>query len=113
MKRFLIRVALTALGLLFSWNGSYADEGGVVADLTNFLRSIKPGHYLTYHDPFNINLLQLYIEKTPTIEGGLGDLVGFSLKIDLGRDTEVFRTVGLGRSDSGIKYGLCSRDTDV
>jgi len=113
MKKVFVRAALTVLGFLFSWNGSYAEEGGIVTDFTNFLMSVKPGQYLTYHDAFNINLFQLYLEKTPTTEGGVGDLLGFSLKIDLGKDTEVFRVVRPGGRESGIRYDLSSSDTDL
>ncbi len=100
------------------------EQKGVASDLTNFLKSIKPGLYLdtsyefnfnnpkcptsgcpgnnqlrvfdTEHNSFNINLFQLYLERNPTTEGGYANLVGFRVKLDFGEDTDVFRAAGLG-----------------
>ncbi|MER3446438.1 MAG: hypothetical protein C4291_06115 [Candidatus Dadabacteria bacterium] len=187
MKRSVALVTFIALGLVFSWRGSYADENraaanagsgaktqqeqidelkqmieenqrqnqelqkrleqlesertgekmkleelkakeeekGAVSDLTNFLKSIKPGLYIdtsyefnfnnpkssnnqlrifdTEHNAFNINLAQIYLERIPTIEGGYANLVGFRVKLDFGEDTDVFHARGLGGDEFDLQ----------
>jgi hypothetical protein len=93
------------------------EQKGAVSDLTNFLKSIKPGLYIdtAYIENFNnpsshnnqirvfdtdsnsfmINLAQIYLERTPTTEGGYANLVGFRIKLDFGQDPNVFQE-GLG-----------------
>ena len=93
------------------------EEKGAVSDLTNFLKSIKPGLYIdfAYVENFNnpqsqnnqmqvfdtransfwFDLAQLYLERTPTTEGSWANLVGFRIKLDFGQDPNVFQE-GLG-----------------
>lgn len=101
------------------------EEKGVVSDLTNFLKSIKPGLYIdtsyefnfnnpkssnnqlrvfdTEHNAFNINLAQIYLERIPTTEGGYANLVGFRVKLDFGEDTDVFHARGLGGNELDLQ----------
>ena len=93
------------------------EEKGAVSDLTNFLKSIKPGLFIdfAYVENFNnpqsqnnqmqvfntransfwFDLAQLYLERTPTTEGSWANLVGFRIKLDFGEDPNVFQE-GLG-----------------
>jgi hypothetical protein len=93
------------------------EEKGAVSDLVNFLKTIKPGLYIdtAYIYNFNnpkgntnqlrvfdtdanslmINLAQVYLERTPTTDGGYANLVGFRVKLSFGDDPNVFQE-GLG-----------------
>jgi hypothetical protein len=87
------------------------EEKGAVADLVNFIKSIHPGFYIdtsyeynfnrpksmtnqlrvfdTEANSFMLNLFQLSFLRTPTMEGGLLNLVGFGVKLDFGEDAQV------------------------
>lgn len=100
------------------------EQKGAVSDLVNFLKTIKPGLYIdtayiynfnrpesrtnqlrvfdTDSNSFMINLAQIYLERAPTTEGGYANLVGFRLKLDFGKDPNVFQE-GLGATNFDLQ----------
>lgn len=119
MRKTLIAAVLIIL--IFPWDSSYAEDGDNGDVFLDFLRSIKPSFYIdtaysyNFNDPdsdtntlrtfdvddneLNLHLLEIAFERTPTMEGGLADLVGFRVDLDFGEDAEIFAASGLGDSD--------------
>lgn len=125
MIRRKIVIAVAVLGFMLSWGVAYAQEDDAGDALLDFLKSIHPSFYVdlgyTYnfndpesadggvdndlrifdidHNELDLHLIEIALERTPTTEGGLANLVGFRVDLDFGEDASLFDSAGLGDGD--------------
>lgn len=117
-------IGILALGVIVVTGGTNlvsAEEENKESRLLDFLKSIEVGFYLdtSYeynfnkpesgnnslrifdqdHNDFNIHMFWLSFKRTPSLEGGISNLVGFGVKLDFGEDADVIASTGLGDED--------------
>jgi hypothetical protein len=123
LKRVVLSVMLMVLALLpaGSLNAEEAEGEKMESGLLEFLKKVTVGMYFDVgyeynfrnprsdinnfrsldpkHNQFEIHMAQLSFEKVPTMEGGVGDYIGFRTDLAFGKDAERIHAAGLGEED--------------